>query len=243
MSSNFNHIIMNKKYKIITLIVTVLVLISALPGDSRAQEQHEPSIREGLSAVQDVPEGWESLFDGKTLTGWKIVPYSGGGEAYVKGGSLILPNVSGGLMTAVCWIGDSLPENNYVIYYEARRVTGTDIFAALTFPYGDTFASLIFGGWYGTVNGLSSIDGYDASENETTQYFSYNNDQWYPVQLHVTTDSIRAMVGTEKVVDLATKGKYIHLRDETLATGFTLWSYRSTGEIRNLRIKKLPSKD
>jgi hypothetical protein len=60
------------------------------------------------------------------------------------------------------------------------------------------------------------------------------------VQLRVTTDSIRAVVGTEQVVNLATAGKDIHLREARLDTGFTLWTYLSTGEIRNLRIKKLP---
>jgi hypothetical protein len=56
--------------------------------------------------------------------------------------------------------------------------------------------------------------------------------------LRVTADSIRAFVGPEQIVNLATAGKEIHLRSESLATGFTLWTYLTTGEIRNLRIKK-----
>ena len=187
-------------------------------------------------SVQVVPDGWQSLFDGKTLTGWEIVRYGGEGEPYVMDGTLILPK---GSMTGVCWVGDSLPVNNYVIYYEARRVEGQDIFASLTFPYKDTYASLIFGGWGGIVNGLSSIDGYDASENETTQHFSFRDKQWYPVQLYVTTDSIRATVGNEKIVDMATAGKDIHLRSPNLDTGLTLWTYQTTGEIRNLRIRNI----
>jgi len=114
-----------------------------------------------------VPDGWTSLFDGETLAGWEIVRYGGEGKPYVKNGALVLPMATDGLMTGVRWIGDSLPIINYTIYYEARRVEGIDIFAGLTFPYGNTFASLIFGGWGGMVNGLSSIDGYDASENRS----------------------------------------------------------------------------
>ena len=230
---------MNKNYKWITLIVIVFPITWSLSWNHRAQRAGEQTTEDNIYVEQDIPEEWETLFDGKTLSGWQVVPFAGGGKAYVKNGSLVLPRTPGGSMTAVCWIGDPIPVNNYVVQYEAKRVEGSDIFASLTFPYDDTFASLIIGGWYGTVNGLSSIDGYDASENETTRYFSLNNDQWYPVELRVTTDSIRATVGKDKVVDLATAGKYIHLRDETLATGFTLWSFRSTGEIRNLRIKKL----
>jgi len=206
----------------------------------RAQGQGEQTGANALGIEQEVSDEWLSLFDGKTLTGWKILQYGGNGKPTVKNGSMILPRATEGTMTGVCWVGYPLPDINYIVTYEARRVAGGDIFAALTFPYGDTAASLIFGGWHGIVNGLSSINGYDASENETTQYFSYNNDYWYTVVLRVTTDSIRATVGKEKVVDIATAGKDIHVRDASLDTGFTLWNYCSTGEIRNLRIKKIP---
>ena len=177
--------------------------------------------------------------DGKTLNGWEIVYYGGEGEPYVKNGILTLPMAISGTSTGVEWIGDPLPVNNYAIYYEARRVEGNDIFGGLTFPYGETFATLIISGWGGIVSGLSSIDGYDASENETTKHVYFRDNQWYPVYLRVTSDSIRAVVDTVKVVDLATAGKRIHLRGGTNASSFTLTSYRSTGEIRNLRIKRL----
>ena len=228
-----------KKGKYITLTVVAFAVIWIIWWNSRSWGQHEQPLFEDLPVAQDVPEGWESLFDGKTLSGWEIVRYGGEGEPYVKNGMLILPRAVAGLMTGICRVSDSLPENNYTIYYEARRVEGLDIFAGLSFPYGDASASLIFGGWGGIVNGLSSIDGYDASENETTRLFSLTDNQWYPVQLYVTTDSIRATVGNEQVVDIATAGKKIHLRSGLADTGFTLWTYLSTGEIRNIRIKRL----
>ena len=227
---------MNKKYFFIIVFIISLLLFF----QSESQVINKQPVQDGLPSSQVIPDGWEPLFDGETLTGWKIVRYGGEGEPYVKDGALILPIAKNGLMTGVCWVGDALPVNNYEIYYEARRVEGNDIFAGLTFPYKDTSASLIIGGWGGIMNGLSSIDGYDASQNETTQIFSISNDRWYPVQLRVTTDSIRAFIGDEKVVNLATAGKELHLRGDLIDTGFTLWTYLSTGEIRNLRIKKLP---
>jgi len=217
-----------KKGKSITLIAAVCAVIAMVSWENRSQDE-QPI---------DVPEGWESLFDGKTLTGWKNINRGGQDQPYIRNGVIVLPMGTYGIMTGLCWVGDSLPTDNYTVYYEARRVTGSDIFAGLTFPYQDSFASLIFGGWGGIVNGLSSIDGYDASGNETTQLFSFRNNQWLPVTLRVTSDSIRAIVGSEQVVDIATAGKYIHLRSDLLDTGFTLWTYRSSGEIRNLRIKK-----
>ena len=38
----------------------------------------------------------------------------------------------------------------------------------------------------GGVVGLSSIGGFDASENETTQFVEFKNGQWYKIRLRVT---------------------------------------------------------
>ena len=216
-------------------MVIVSVIAFAFSLGNRLQAQREQSVSTAI-----IINEWKPLFDGKTLSGWETLRYGGTGEPYVENGSLILPVAVSGTMTGVRWIGDSLPVNNYVVSYEARRVAGRDIFAALTFPYGDTYASLIFSGWGGMINGLSSIDGYDASENETSKLSSLDDNQWYTVELRVTTDSIRAVVGSEQVVDIATAGKQLHLRSNLLDTGLCLWTYLSKGEIRNIRIKSLP---
>jgi len=225
---------------VMLLIVVLTTAICVVPLCSMSLRQSE-IVADGNSqnTLQDIPEGWQSLFDGKTLDNWQILRYGGNGEPHVKNGVLVLPKPTDGIMTGVCWVGESLPVNNYEVYYEARRVAGSDIFAGFTFLYDDTSASIVFGGWGGVVNGLSSIDGYDASENETCQRFSWQNDRWYPVQVRFTPDSIRASVGLDIIVDLATKGKDIHLRADYLDTGFTLWTYNSTGEIRNIRIRRI----
>ena len=229
----------HKKTNFVILFLVVITATGLTLWYLRPQKVHKSLIIEDQSFVQEVPEGWESLFDGNTLTGWEVVQYGGEGEPYVLKGALVIPRSMTGAMTGIYWVGHSLPTNNYSIFYEARRVEGLDIFAGLSFPYGETAASLILGGWAGIVNGLSSINGYDASENETTQLFTLNDDQWYPVQLHVTPDSIKATVGDKQVVDLATAGKDIHLRSGLPDTGLTFWTYGSTGEIRNIRIKRL----
>ena len=224
---------------IIAMLFIVLVILSYIMVRRQGLNNSLP-ITEEIAYVHIVPDGWESLFDGTTLTGWEIIQYGGEGEPYANNGVLVLPSATAGMMTGLCWIGDSLPVNNYTIYYEARRVQGYDIFAGLSFPYKDTFASLILGGWGGIVNGISCVDGFDASDNETTQHFSLNNNEWYPVQLFVTTDSIRAFVGDKQAVNLATAGKNLYLRPGSYTTSLTLWTYLTTGEIRDLRIKKLP---
>jgi len=222
-------------------MILLAALVVALFGRSHSQDNPQQSATVKQAADHETSDGWIVLFDGETLSGWESVHYGGEGKPYVKNGVLVLPMAEEGLMTGVRWVGDALPVNDYIVTYEARRVKGDDIFAALSFPYEDTYASLIFGGWRGIVNGLSSIDGYDALENETTQFFSLRDNQWYPVELRVTKDRIEAFVGTYQIVDLETKGKSLHLRPGLLDTGFTLWTYLSTGEIRNVRLKKIQS--
>ena len=219
------------------LVIAVMFLVSC--GGNRSQKQQTVA-EESPEVEQVIPEGWESLMDGKTLAGWEVIRYGGEGEPYVKNGVLILPMATSGMSTGVCWVGDALPEINYELYYEARRVEGNDIFGGLSFPYGDSFATLIIGGWAGIVAGLSCIDGRDASQNETTKHVYFKDKEWHPVHLRVTPDSIRAVVDTVKVVDIATAGKKIHLRSGTVATSLTLNTYLTTGEIRNIRIKRLP---
>ena len=58
--------------------------------------------------------------------------------------------------------------SDYEVTLEAMRVDGNDFFCGMTFPAGKDPCTLIVGGWGGTVVGLSSINGMDASENETT---------------------------------------------------------------------------
>jgi len=228
---------MSNKYLIIILFS---ICWMTWQGCSQQQRQRQQTTAEELPAVQDVPEGWKSLFDGKTLNGWEIVRLGGEGEPFVKDGKLILPITYSGYITGVSWVGDSLPVNNYAFYFEARRTEGIDFFATLSFPYNDTFASLILGGWSGIIVGISSIDGWDASENETTRRLFLEDKQWYQIELRVTPDSIRAFIDTQPVIELSTVGKKIHLRPGTYATSFTFMSYQTTGEIRNIRIKNLP---
>ena len=88
---------------------------------------------------------------------------------------------------------------------EGKRVDGRDFFCTTTFPVGDSFCSLVVGGWGGMVTGISSINGADASENETTGSMEFKNDKWYKVRIRVTEKKIEAWIGDEKVVDVERK--------------------------------------
>ena len=76
----------------------------------------------------------------------------------------------GAPFTGVVWTRD-FPKDNYEIRWEARRVQGGDFFASLTFPVGNSFCTFVNGGWGGDIVGLSSIDGWDASDKSARRRF------------------------------------------------------------------------
>ena len=61
---------------------------------------------------------------------------------------------------------------------EARRVEGDDFFYCLTFPYRDTHATFVLGGWGGSVCGISSIDFMDAMDNSTMTAREFEEGKW-----------------------------------------------------------------
>ena len=181
---------------------------------------------------------WQSLFDGKTLTNWKPTEFGGEGEVYVEDGALVMD--MGNPMTGVTWTGKPLPKVNYEIEFEGRRVTGSDFFCALTFPVKEDYASLVLGGWGGTIIGISTIDGYDASENETTDFYKFTKDQWYKIRLKVTDDKIQAWIGDKQIADVEYPKKDIDVRIEVeLSKPLGLASFRTEGQIRNLRLRSI----
>ena len=176
---------------------------------------------------------WHVLFDGKALGGWKKIDFGGQAEARVEDGRLILPR--GEPMTGVTWTQEC-SRIDYEIELDAMRVEGSDFFCGLTFPVRDSSATLILGGWGGELCGVSSFDGLDASENETTKLHNFENGKWYNLRLRVTQDKIEAWLGEEKLVDAVTTGRRIDVRREVvLCKPLGLSTYRTTGAIRNLR--------
>jgi hypothetical protein len=185
---------------------------------------------------------WRPLFDGKTLKGWKSTNFGAQGEPEVKDGQIILP--AGDPLTGVTREKDDVPHVNYEVALEAKRVEGSDFFVGLTFPVADSHASLILGGWAGSVCGISSIDHMDASENSTSSFREFKKGQWYKVRLRVTKDRLEAWVDDEQIVDADIEGKKISTRVEVdPSKPFGLASYRTTAAIRNFRIREIPPEE
>ncbi len=192
-------------------------------------------------AAPPAPESggpWRALFDGKSLAGWTETDFAGRGPVKVSEGKLILET---GLMTGVTWTNAAdLPRINYEIALDAMRVDGSDFFCALTFPVKEDPCSFIVGGWGGGVVGLSSLDGQDAANNDTTRYMSFDNGKWYALRVRVTETNLQCWIDSEKVVDVETKDRRISIRSEVEGSrplGIASWS--TTAALRNIRLRKL----
>jgi hypothetical protein len=192
------------------------------------------------AAVSGTAEGgpsWEALFDGKTLQNWKITNFGGEGEVSVENGEIILG--IGNDLTGVTWTGP-LPRMNYEVRLLAKRRAGHDFFCGLTFPVGESPCTLIVGGWGGRVVGLSSIDGRDASENETGLMKNFTDNQWYAIRVRVTEQGIEAWIDQEKVVDLKTANHKLSIRSEVSPSQpFGIATWRTKAALRDIQRRGL----
>jgi len=202
-------------------------------------------------AEQAGEHEWQSLFNGQDLSGWKVTNFGGEGEVTARNGVLVL--AAGSPLTGVTFTGRKpkngkkmprieLPTCNYELRLWARRVEGTDFFCGLTFPYKSSHASLILGGWGGSLLGISSIDLYDASENETTRYRKFERNRWYQIRLRVTDDLLEAWIDEDRIVDCDIKGRELTVRPEVeLSRPLGIASFDTQAEIRNLELRRLPA--
>jgi hypothetical protein len=211
-----------------------------------------PSARATATADQDDPlkaaamapstpfegEGWQDLFDAHTLTGWHETQFSGRGEIEARDGLIALK--MGDPFTGINYTND-FPTMNYEIALDAMRVSGADFFCGLTVPVGESFCSLIVGGWGGALVGISSFDSMDASENETTKYVTFKQAHWYRIRMRVTQDRIEAWIDQEKLIDVNTKGKRISLRpgEIELSKPFGIACWQSTAALRQIKVRHI----
>jgi 3-keto-disaccharide hydrolase len=192
-----------------------------------------------VAAVAQPKTGeWQSLFDGKTLQGWRETVFTGHGKALVENGTIVLG--AGEPMTGITWSG-AFPKVNYEVLFEAARIDGNDFFASLTFPVGDSFCTWVTGGWGGDIVGLSSLDGWDASDNETRTYFDFEKGRWYAFRLKVTGDRITVWIDDKQIVDVQIAGRTIGLRhgEIQLSAPLGFASYGTKGAVRKVDYRLL----
>ena len=184
-------------------------------------------------------DGWQPLFDGKTLDGWRVVEESSfaqHGAVRADGGRLVLE--AGRNRTGAACLKE-VPTTDYEIALEAMRETGAADFCNLVFPVGESHCALTLGG-YETMAGLDQVDGQPFNENEATRNLAYQQREWYRVLVRVTDARIEAWVGGEKVVDLPREGHRYALREDyqpLRPVGVSTWD--TTGVLRSIQVRGL----
>ena len=179
------------------------------------------------------------MFDGEHLTGWRATPFAGHGEVHCQSGVIVLG--MGDPFTGINWTNE-FPTMNYEVALDAMRLMGSDFFCGLTVPVGTNFCSLIVGGWGGSLVGLSSLNGMDASENETTKFSSFDTGRWYRIRLRVTDKKIQVWIDQDKLVDVETEGQRISVRpgDIELSEPLGIAAWETSAALREIKFRRVP---
>src|SRR5688572_9521523 len=224
---------------VIGLLGSVVAAVMCLGATAQTSSGNSGSL-ENLAEGPRAPQSeWQPLFDGKTLNNWQRTKFGGEGAVTVEDGQIVL-EMGGADLTGITWTGAALPKTTYELALQAMRLDGNAFFAGITFPVADSFCSLILGGWAGTVVGLSSIDGMDASENETSQSIRFDDRRWYDVRIRVTPARIQAWLDQKQIIDQDITGKKIDTRVEVeLSQPLGVAAWRTKSAVRNIRLRRL----
>jgi hypothetical protein len=183
-------------------------------------------------------KSWKKLFDGRTLKGWKSCDFFEPGRVYAQDGELVME--LGKPMTGAVYTGGDFPKTDYEVVLEGKKIEGEDFFCTTTFPVGDSFCSFVVGGWGGQTIGLSSINGADASENETSGSKEFKTGKWYRIRIRVTSARIETWIDDEKTVDVAVGNRKISTRIECrVCQPFGVATYATVGAVRDIRVRSL----
>jgi sugar phosphate isomerase/epimerase len=197
--------------------------------------QLKPLLAPAAAVAEEI-----ALFDGQSLKGWKLTDFATRGEVRVKDGQIILD--MGDPLTGITWAGEPPARLDYEIEIEANKLDGDDFFCGLTFPVKDRCGTLVVGGWGGSLIGISSLDGMDASENGTTQFRKLERNRWYRIRLRVTAQRLTMWLDDDQLIDEPIAGREISMRageiEMSQPLGFA--NFRTQVAVRKFVLRRLP---
>jgi hypothetical protein len=160
------------------------------------------------------------MFDGRSLAGWRETAFVGHGEVHCQSGDIVLG--MGDPFTGINWTNE-FPKMNYEVALDAMRVMGSDFF------------------WGGSLVGISSLDGMDASENETTKFKNFESGRWYRIRLRVTEKKIQAWIEKERLVDVGLADRRISVRpgEIELSEPFGLACWQTAAALREIKFRRV----
>jgi hypothetical protein len=222
---------LRKRYTCWLVFLTFLLLAAVLNADETA---------DGVKSPAEPAKDVQPNFDGKDLSGWRIINKQDFGKhgeiGFAKG---VVSIAAGSPASGIAWKGKTATLD-YEVTLQARRMKGGDFFCGITFPYKKAYSTLVLGGWGGGTTGLSNVDGFSAIENDTTDFIEFKNETWYTVRLKVTEKLIEAWVDKKKIVEQDTEGHKFSIwweQEPVMPFGIATWN--TGAEIRNLKFTKL----
>ena len=217
---------------------------TAAPPAPAANAEESIKLPPGVSQAPAPFEGesWKAMFDGENLLGWRETDFAGHGDVRCQSGVIVLG--MGSPFTGINWTNE-FPKINYEVGLDAMRVMGSDFFCGLTVPVGTNFCSLIVGGWGGSLVGISSLDGMDASENETTKFKNFESGRWYRIRLRVTEKKIQAWIDKDKLVDVSIADRRISVRPGEIEQSepFGLAAWQTAAAFREVKYRAVGKGD
>ena len=197
-------------------------------------ESTDPSEHGDESAAD--PRWRDLLAEG--LESWGVTQFGGVGECRFEEDGLHLE--FGSPLTGIHWVGEPLPTSDYELEVTASREVGTDFFAGITFPVGDDHLTLILGGWAGSTVGLSCLDGFDASENETTQWLRFDMNRPYTARIRVSEDAVTVWLDGESIIEVPRGAHRFELRTEVFpCRPLGIAAYNTVSWVRSIRWRSL----
>lgn len=242
--SNFTE---TKRFMNRHLLLIALSLVFVNPAFSQPPvapstqvESQPPGVATSLPAAEDsfrpLIQNWEAAsFGGDGRIEMKLIDTKDSPETKQQW----IEMQSGDPLTGVRWTGP-LIRDHYELRLKAKKVDGFDFFVAVTFPVAEQHCSLVLGGWGGGILGISSIDGGDAANNETTQYKNFKTDQWYAIRIRVDAKSIKAWIDDEEWVNVPRQDHQFDIRiemDPCLPLGIA--NFQCISQIKDIQIRKL----
>lgn len=233
-------------------IIWIWLLLATLPTNGWSQETVDKGTQpDTAKATADSgqaneaarvgeanqPSKWKALLPAEGLEGWEASDFGSQGEVRRDGKLLVLEK--GRPLTGINY-KLAFPKENYEIEFSAQRMEGNDFLCGLTFPVADEYCSFIGGGWGGGVVGLSSVDGYDAAENATSLYYTFENKRWYKFRLRVDSENITGWIDDKEVLQQERAGHKFSTRIEVyVSRPLGLCAFSSKVALRDLRYRKL----
>jgi hypothetical protein len=165
-------------------------------------------------------------------------PFGGAGDVFIEPQRIVIG--MGSPLTGI-YVPNFPAREDYELHVIATRTGGSDFFCGLTFPVAQTHLTLVLGGWGGALCGLSTLDGQDASQNETKSFRKFERNRPYDLKIEVRRERVVALLDGEPLLDVTLSGRTAALRTEMLPSRpLGIATYNTSAVISALEWRTLP---